>query len=63
MNGLNIGPEIFVSLKEKDKPINLEYKFGEMLGEGAFGSVRIVKHRQANLVRAMKTIKKKNIIE
>lgn len=45
MNGLNIGPEIFVSLKEKDKPINLEYKFGEMLGEGAFGSVRIVKHR------------------
>lgn len=34
-----------------------------MLGEGAFGSVRIVKHRTANVVRAMKTIKKNAIIE
>lgn len=33
-----------------------------MLGEGAFGSVRIVKHRTANIIRAMKTIKKSAII-
>lgn len=56
-----MGPEVFVSLK--DKPIVSEYKLGEMLGEGAFGSVRIVKHRTANVIRAMKAIKKKNIIE
>ncbi|KRX08642.1 Protein kinase-like domain [Pseudocohnilembus persalinus] len=60
-DNFSVGPEIFVSLKEK--PIASEYKFGEMLGEGAFGSVRIVKHRTANVIRAMKAIKKKNIID
>lgn len=60
MDKISVGPEIFISLK--DKPIDSEYKFGELLGEGAFGSVRIVKHRTANIVRAMKTIKKSEII-
>jgi len=36
---------------------------GELLGEGAFGSVRIVKHKSTGLSRAMKSIKKSNIIK
>lgn len=32
MDKISVGPEIFISLK--DKPIDSEYKFGELLGEG-----------------------------
>lgn len=40
---MSIGPEIFVSLKKGS--ISNDYKLGELLGEGAFGSVRLVKHK------------------
>lgn len=56
----NCGPEIFISLKSN--AISQEYKFGEVLGEGAFGNVRLVKNKVTGIVRAMKSIKKNSII-
>lgn len=41
----------------------MEYKLGEVLGEGAFGSVRLVKNKVTGIVRAMKSIKKSSIIQ
>ncbi|EAR83086.2 calmodulin-domain kinase (macronuclear) [Tetrahymena thermophila SB210] len=44
--------------------ISSEYKFANViLGEGAFGVVRLVEQRQTGLRRAMKSIKKSNIIK
>jgi calcium-dependent protein kinase len=53
---LNIGPEIFVALKEGG--VGKHYKIGKTLGEGAYGKVYLVTHRTTNLVRAMKSLKK-----
>ncbi|EGR29659.1 protein kinase domain protein [Ichthyophthirius multifiliis] len=59
--GFKVGPEIFVALKKGF--IQNEYKFGNILGEGAFGSVRLVEQKSSGLLRAMKCIKKSNIIK
>lgn len=56
-----IGPEIFVFVKNGS--IDTEYKKYHILGEGAFGSVRLVEQKQTGLRRAMKTIKKSNVIK
>jgi calcium-dependent protein kinase len=54
---------LFTNLTIKKTSINSEYKQGEILGEGAFGCVRVVKHKNTGIVRAMKQIKKSNIIK
>jgi serine/threonine protein kinase len=58
---LNVGPEAFVSLKTTS--ITNDYKFQEVLGEGAFGVVRLVKHKSTGLIRAMKIIDKSKLKE
>mmetsp|Transcript_800 Transcript_800/g.734 ORF Transcript_800/g.734 Transcript_800/m.734 type:complete len:332 (+) Transcript_800:23-1018(+) len=53
---LKIGPDIFVGLKEGG--VGKFYKVGRTLGEGAYGKVYSVTHRNTGMVRAMKSIKK-----
>lgn len=37
------------------------YKIGKVLGEGAFGEVRLCTHRQTKEKRAVKVLKKENM--
>lgn len=50
---------MFISIKSGN--VYNEYKKGEILGEGSFGSVRFVKHKGTGIYRAMKIIKKEAI--
>ena len=43
----------------KKSKINDEYKFGETLGEGSFGTVRRAVHKQTGQERAIKIFKKR----
>mmetsp|Transcript_77511 Transcript_77511/g.107679 ORF Transcript_77511/g.107679 Transcript_77511/m.107679 type:complete len:446 (+) Transcript_77511:86-1423(+) len=56
VDSLKIGPDIFVGLKEGG--VGKFYKVGRTLGEGAYGKVYMVTHRNTGIVRAMKSIKK-----
>jgi calcium-dependent protein kinase len=58
---LKVGPDIFVSLKKGS--IFDHYKIGKTLGEGAYGKVYHVTHKDTAIERAMKAIKKKAIIK
>ena len=59
MKSFKVGPEIFVGIKQGS--FKAKYSIGEVLGEGAYGKVCKVIHRQTNIVRAMKSIRKVNI--
>lgn len=39
------------------------YKIGKVLGEGAFGEVRLCTHRETKEKRAVKVLKKENMDE
>ncbi|EGR27507.1 protein kinase domain protein [Ichthyophthirius multifiliis] len=55
---LSQGPEIFVSLKTTN--IQQEYKFGSLLGEGAFGCVRLVEQKKSGIFFFKKKNQNKN---
>lgn len=57
--GFSIGPGDFIM--EQSGNIREKYRIGSKIGDGAFGSVRRVTHRQSGEVRAVKTIHKKSL--
>ncbi|EGR29125.1 hypothetical protein IMG5_162280 [Ichthyophthirius multifiliis] len=61
MSEFSISPDIFIHLKQGT--IQQNYKTGEILGEGAFGLVCKVTHKNTGMVRAMKTLKKSSVIK
>jgi calcium-dependent protein kinase len=48
-------------INEQTGNIRDKYRIGSKIGDGAFGSVRKVTHRQLGEVRAVKTIHKKSL--
>ncbi|CAD8153610.1 unnamed protein product [Paramecium octaurelia] len=58
---VRMGVELFVNLKKAS--INKVYTFGQVLGQGAFGKVWKVTHKTTGLIRAMKQIKKSELIK
>ncbi|CAK91481.1 unnamed protein product (macronuclear) [Paramecium tetraurelia] len=58
---VRMGIELFVNLKKAS--INKVYTFGQVLGQGAFGKVWKVTHKTTGLIRAMKQIKKSELIK
>lgn len=48
-------------IKQKQGMIRETYRIGSKVGDGAYGSVRRVTHRDTGEVRAVKTIHKKNL--
>lgn len=57
---VSIGPEMFISLKKGD--LKNFYNVGKSLGEGAYGKVCLATHKTTNMVRAMKTVKKSQVV-
>jgi serine/threonine protein kinase len=45
----------------KQTKVTLDYTIGKKLGEGSYGEVRLVIHKNSGLSRAMKSIKKQNL--
>ncbi|CAD8150941.1 unnamed protein product [Paramecium pentaurelia] len=58
---IRMGVELFINLKKGS--INKVYAFGQVLGQGAFGKVWKVTHKTTGLIRAMKQIKKSELIK
>jgi len=56
---VKISAEMFVSKGEGT--LRDVYKIGKVLGEGAFGEVRLCTHRQSKEKRAVKVLKKENM--
>nr|AHW46386.1 MSP [Paramecium caudatum] len=61
INKFEVGPNIFVNLKQGD--ITDNYLIQKILGEGSYGQVRLVTHKKTNQLRAMKQIQKKKILK
>lgn len=59
--GFSVGPDIFVSLKKGQ--LTQTYSVGKTLGEGAYGKVNLVTHKQLGLIRAMKSLKKNAVLK
>ncbi|CAK86645.1 unnamed protein product (macronuclear) [Paramecium tetraurelia] len=57
---LKLGVEVFVNLKQGN--IHKYYVTGEVLGEGSYGKVWKVTHKNSGMVRAMKQLKKSSLI-
>ncbi|CAD8059270.1 unnamed protein product [Paramecium sonneborni] len=60
-NKFEVGPNIFVNLKQGD--ITDTYIINKILGEGSYGQVRLVQHKKTGQQRAMKQIQKKKILK
>ncbi|CAD8206359.1 unnamed protein product [Paramecium octaurelia] len=58
---VKIGVELFVNLKKQS--ITKVYTLGQVLGQGAFGKVWKVTHKTTGLIRAMKQIRKSELIK
>ncbi|CAD8119762.1 unnamed protein product [Paramecium sonneborni] len=58
---VKIGVELFVNLKKQS--ITKVYTLGQVLGQGAFGKVWKVTHKTTGLIRAMKQIRKQELIK
>ena len=56
--GVNIviNPRMLVS--ERRNPIEANYEILELIGTGGYGEVKKVKHKELDVVRALKIIKK-----
>ncbi|CAK58560.1 unnamed protein product (macronuclear) [Paramecium tetraurelia] len=61
VNKFEVGPNIFVNLKQGD--ITDTYIINKILGEGSYGQVRLVQHKKTGQQRAMKQIQKKKILK
>ncbi|CAD8072004.1 unnamed protein product [Paramecium primaurelia] len=57
---VKLGVDVFVNLKQGS--IHKYYVKGEVLGQGAYGKVWKVTHKNSGMVRAMKQIKKNSLI-
>jgi serine/threonine protein kinase len=51
-----INPRMLVS--ERKNPIEINYEVLEIIGQGGFGVVKKVKHKELGVMRALKIIKK-----
>jgi calcium-dependent protein kinase len=58
---IRIGTEMFVMIQ--DGNFNDRYIELEVIGEGAYGKVCKVIHKPTELIRAMKAIKKSNVVK
>ncbi|CAD8208692.1 unnamed protein product [Paramecium pentaurelia] len=58
---VKFGVELFVNLKKQS--ITKVYTLGQVLGQGAFGKVWKVTHKTTGLIRAMKQIRKSELIK
>jgi serine/threonine protein kinase len=45
-------------VSERRNPIECNYEILEVIGSGGFGEVKRVKHKQLDVIRALKIIKK-----
>lgn len=45
------------------RKLDEDYDVGEILGQGAYGQVKLVTHKKTNLIRAAKYINKKSVIQ
>ncbi|CAD8053170.1 unnamed protein product [Paramecium sonneborni] len=61
INKFEVGPDIFINLKQGD--ITDNYIINKILGEGSYGQVRLVQHKKTGQQRAMKQISKKKILK
>lgn len=61
LENVNIGPEMFVSLRKGD--FKAIYNVGKTLGEGAYGKVCILTHKTTMMQRAMKAVKKSSVVK
>ncbi|CAD8139284.1 unnamed protein product [Paramecium octaurelia] len=61
INKFQVGPDIFINLKQGD--ISDNYIINKILGEGSYGQVRLVQHKKSGQQRAMKQISKKKILK
>ncbi|CAK64108.1 unnamed protein product (macronuclear) [Paramecium tetraurelia] len=60
VGSVKLGAEVFINLKSGS--IHKYYETGEILGQGAYGKVWKVTHKNTGMIRAMKELKKKSII-
>jgi hypothetical protein len=60
-DNLSIGPQMFVNLKKGD--IRNFYNVGKIIGQGAYGTVSVVTHKTTDIQRAMKTLKKNQVLK
>lgn len=51
-----INPRMLVS--ERRNPIEINYEILEIIGSGGFGEVKKVRHKELDVIRALKIIKK-----
>lgn len=51
-----INPRMLVS--ERRNPIEINYEILEFIGQGGFGEVKKVRHKELDVIRALKVIKK-----
>ena len=58
-HNVKIGSKMFVAKTEGT--LRDIYKIGKVLGEGAFGEVRLCTHRETKEKRAVKVLKKENM--
>ncbi|CAD8181434.1 unnamed protein product [Paramecium pentaurelia] len=57
---VKLGADVFVNLKQGS--IHKYYTTGEVLGQGAYGKVWKVTHKNTGMIRAMKQLKKSSLI-
>ena len=57
---IHFDPNLIVSQVKTDP--SLDYKLIKKLGEGTFGKVNLVEHKITGMIRAMKVIKKANVL-
>ena len=58
-NKVKVNSEMFV--KKTEGTLRDIYKIGKVLGEGAFGEVRLCTHRETKEKRAVKVLKKESM--
>lgn len=57
--GVGVSKQQSIQIRKGD--IESEYKFNKVLGAGAFGEVRLAKHRETGVLRAIKCIPREEL--